>query len=118
MINSPLAAAHKIDNKMIEAVRGVIPNADVLDSMSQFFCMLGEPTRLKIILVLKKSELCVHEISDTIDLSISAVSHQLRLLKSAKIVKNRRQGKHIYYALDDEHIKELLLVADEHVREG
>lgn len=108
---------HIPDTKTIERARNTLPGYDVISAMAQFFGLLGDPTRLKIVIVLKKQELCVHEISKAIGLSISAVSHQLRLLKTAKMVKNRRQGKMIYYSLDDEHIEQLLSVADEHVKE-
>jgi DNA-binding transcriptional ArsR family regulator len=105
------------DSLKIERAREYIPDADIVSSMAQFFGLLSDPTRLKIVFVLKKEELCVHEIAAAIDLSISAVSHQLRLLKTAKMVKNRRNGKMIYYSLDDEHIEQLLSVADEHANE-
>ena len=108
---------HIPDSETIENVRKELPGYDIIDAMAQFFGLLSDPTRLKIVIVLKKEELCVHEIASAIGISISAVSHQLRLLKTAKMVKNIRQGKMIYYTLDDEHIEQLLSVADEHVKE-
>lgn len=108
---------HIPDSKKINKVRKELPGDEIISSMAQFFSLLSDPTRLKIVFVLKKEELCVHEIADAIGFSISAVSHQLRLLKTAKMVKNRRQGKMIHYSLDDEHIEQLLSVADEHVKE-
>jgi ArsR family transcriptional regulator len=108
---------HISDSEKIDKARKELPGYDVISSMAQFFGLLSDPTRLKIVIVLKKEELCVHEIADAIGLSISAVSHQLRLLKTAKMVKNRRQGKMVYYSLDDEHIEQLLSVAYEHVKE-
>jgi ArsR family transcriptional regulator len=117
IIDNHIKDKHTTDSVKIEIARDVIPDADIVNGMAQFFGLLSDPTRLKIVIVLKKEELCVHEISDAIGLSISAVSHQLRLLKTAKMVKNRRDGKMIYYSLDDEHIEELLSVAIEHVNE-
>ncbi len=108
---------HIPDTDKIETARKELPGYDIINSMAQFFGMFSDPTRLKIVIVLKKEELCVHEIADAIGLSISAVSHQLRLLKTAKMVKNRRNGKMVYYSLDDEHIEQLLSVADQHVNE-
>jgi DNA-binding transcriptional ArsR family regulator len=105
------------DSETIENVKKELPGYDIIDAMAQFFGLLSDPTRLKIVIILKKEELCVHEIASAIGISISAVSHQLRLLKTAKMVKSRRQGKMIYYSLDDEHIEQLLSVADEHVKE-
>jgi len=108
---------HIPDLEKIDSAQREIPDTDIISSMAQFFGLLSDPTRLKIVIVLKKQELCVHEIAGAIGLSISAVSHQLRLLKTAKMVKNRRNGKMVYYSLDDEHIEQLLSVADEHVKE-
>ena len=108
---------HVPDSEKIVSARKRIPDSEVISSMAQFFGFLSDPTRLKIVIVLKREELCVHEIAGAIGLSISAVSHQLRLLKTAKMVKNRRNGKMIYYSLDDEHIEQLLSVAGEHAKE-
>ena len=116
-LDSHAHTKHIPGSEKIKNVRKSLPVYDIIDAMAQFFGLLSDPTRLKIVLVLKRGELCVHEIANAIGLSISAVSHQLRLLKTAKMVKNRRQGKMIYYSLDDGHIEQLLSVADEHVKE-
>ena len=116
-MDSHVKEKHIPDSKTIERARKELPVYEVISAMAQFFGLLSDPTRLKIVFVLKKEELCVHEIAGSIGLSISAVSHQLRLLKTANMVKNRRQGKMIYYSLDDEHIEQLISVADEHVNE-
>ena len=92
-------------------IRAQIPEMHLLIAMSEFFSLLADPTRLKIVIALRTSELCVHDIAMTIGLSVSAVSHQLRLLKTAKIVKM------MYYSLDDAHVEQLLGVASLHVRE-
>lgn len=98
-------------------IRAQIPEMHLLIAMSEFFSLLADPTRLKIVIALRTSELCVQDIAMTIGLSVSAVSHQLRLLKAAKIVKYRREGKMMYYSLDDAHVEQLLGVASLHVRE-
>jgi len=116
-IDSHVKDKHAPDYKKIELAKEEIPGVDIINSMAQFFGLLSDPTRLRIVMVLKREELCVHEIAGAIGLSISAVSHQLRLLKTTKLVKNRRNGKMIYYSLDDEHIEQLLSVADEHAKE-
>jgi DNA-binding transcriptional ArsR family regulator len=117
LIDNHINEKHLTDSKRIHSARKGIPGSDIINSMSQFFGLLSDPTRLKIVIVLKEKELCVHEIAQAVSISISAVSHQLRLLKTAKMVKNRRDGKMIYYSLDDEHIEQLLSVATEHVNE-
>ena len=108
---------HIPDLDRIKTARKGLPGFNIIDLMAQFFGLLSDPTRLKIVFVLKNGELCVHEIANAIGLSISAVSHQLKLLKTAKMVKNRRHGKMVFYSLDDEHIEQLLSVADAHVKE-
>jgi ArsR family transcriptional regulator len=115
--DSHLKDIHDIDSAKIKSIRRMLPDPSDLDNMSRFFGLLADPTRLKIVLALKSSELCVHEIADVLGMSLSAISHQLRLLKTANLVKNRRAGKMIYYALDDEHIEQLLLITDSHIRE-
>ncbi len=117
LIDIHLKEKHVPDAEKIELAKKDIPAIELIESMSQFFGLLSDPTRLRIVIVLKEKELCVHEIAGAIGISISAVSHQLRLLKTAKMVKNRRNGKMIYYSLDDEHIEELISVANEHVNE-
>ncbi len=108
---------HTSNTEAVKSARNEIPDYDILNYIAQFFGLLSDPTRLKIVIALKTTELCVHEISEVIGLSISAVSHQLRLLKTAKMVKNRREGKMVYYSLDDDHIEQLLSVAESHIRE-
>ena len=103
-----------------EAVRAGlanIPSAEELDSMGAFFKVLGDRTRLRILHALLASELCVCDLSETLGMSISAVSHQLAVLKRARLVKHRRDGKVIYYAINDEHVGSLLASTRTHVSE-
>jgi DNA-binding transcriptional ArsR family regulator len=90
----------------------------VKDDMVELFSMLGDSTRLRIASAISEHELCVHEIAETLHASVSAVSHQLRLLKTARLVKFRKEGKHVYYRLDDEHVKQMITIAHEHVTES
>lgn len=82
--------------------------------IAQIFKVLGDPTRIRIVEALRVRELCVGDLSALMDISQSGVSHQLRLLKQERIVKARRDGKMIYYALDDVHIEALIDMAIEH----
>ena len=86
--------------------------------IAETFKILGDPTRVKILHALSKRELCVCDISAVIALSQSAVSHQLRLLRGARLVKHRKEGKMAWYSLDDEHISLLLTQGIEHVKHG
>ena len=86
--------------------------------IAETFKILGDPTRVKILHALSKRELCVCDISAVIALGQSAVSHQLRLLRGARVVKHRKEGKMAWYSLDDEHISLLLTQGIEHVKHG
>ena len=91
--------------------------SEQIDMMSYFFKMLADNTRLKILLFLGDSEVCVNDIALGIHMTKSAVSHQLSLLRSARLIKNRKEGKVVYYSLSDDHVKVLISAAFEHVNE-
>lgn len=84
--------------------------------LADFFKMFGDSTRVKIMLALQ-NELAVCELSELLNMSMSAISHQLRSLKQAKLVKYRRDGKNVFYSLDDQHVKDILNMALEHLEE-
>lgn len=86
--------------------------------LSEVFKVLGDPTRIKIIFALSECDLCVCDIAETIGMTQSAVSHQLRLMRNMKLVKYRKEGKSAYYSLDDDHILQLFNQGMEHVRHG
>ena len=88
-----------------------------IQALAELFGILADPTRLRILSVLQDSELPVTDIAGRVGISISAISHQLRLLKTMKLVKYRKQGKSVFYSLDDSHIEQLIAVAKEHVEE-
>jgi DNA-binding transcriptional ArsR family regulator len=102
--------------KVEQARKEVISDRD-LDRLSLTYKVLGDPNRLKIVMVLRTVEMCVCDLAAFTGLSESAVSHQLRRLKDLALVKSRRDGQIIYYSLDDEHVTGLLEVGLEHVRE-
>ena len=84
---------------------------------SSMFKVLGDPTRLKIVMTLREMEMCVCDLAASLGLSESAVSHQLRRLRDLALVRRRRQGQILYYSLDDDHVLELLNTGIEHVKE-
>ena len=90
---------------------------DELIEMAELFKMFGDSTRIKILCGLFEGEKCVQEITEATGTSQSAVSHQLRLLKQARLVRCRRSGKQIYYSLADDHVKTILGMAKEHLEE-
>lgn len=106
-----------INEEKVYAVRRQMLDDSIFALLSDTFKTLGDKTRVKILQALSKEELCVCDISAVLDMSISAVSHQLRVLRNMNLVKYRRDGKVVYYSLDDAHIVQLLKVAYEHVTE-
>ncbi len=105
------------ESKNIEKVRKNMPNYNTITDLSDFFKILGDSTRLQILMALERSELCVSELSHLLNMTISAISHQLKSLKNAKLVKLRKAGKTVFYSLDDDHINKLLKVSFEHIIE-
>lgn len=85
--------------------------------LSEIFKVLGDETRTRIVYLLSLEEVCVHDIAEIMEMSLPAVSHHLRLLKLMRLVKYRREGKHVFYCLDDEHILGLIRLAKEHYEE-
>ena len=101
----------------LEDIKEKIPNEEVINDLSDLFKILGDPTRTKILFVLEKGELCVSDISNAVNMTKYAVSHQLRTLKQAKLVKCKRDGKEMIYSLDDDHVSTLFECALAHVLE-
>lgn len=98
------------------AIRNM-PDEETVYELSDLFKVLSDSTRLRILWAMENGEMCVCCISEVLGMSVSAVSHQLKTLRQANLVKTRRDGKNIYYSLDDHHVKILLDVALEHMRE-
>lgn len=90
---------------------------DYIEDMANLFKVLGDVTRTKILAILEKGELNVSSIAVLVGLNISAVSHQLRILRQAKLIRPRKAGKEVLYSLDDEHISQIFNCALEHVKE-
>jgi len=105
-------------SQTVEKVKKTLVCDETLYDVAELFKAFADTTRIKIISVLKEQELCVGAISELINVSQSAVSHQLRALKASKIVKPRREGKQIFYSLDDEHIAKIFYMGLEHITKG
>lgn len=103
--------------ELVDRVKHLMVGLDQLFDLADLFKALGDSTRIRILNALSYSELCVCDLVDIIDMSQSAISHQLRVLRAAKIVKRRKEGKNVYYSLDDNHIRRLLDDGLEHVNE-
>ncbi len=107
-INDERCDCNIIHEDLIEKVRGVLPNPENLSLLADFFKVFGDPTRIKILSSLAESEMCVCDIAYLLNMTQSAISHQLRVLKQARLVKNRKEGKVVYYSLDDDHVKQII----------
>ncbi len=102
---------------IVEKVKEILPEDDKIFDLAELFKMFADSTRMKIICALKEKELCVGEIAFITNTTQSAISHQLRILKQSKLVKYRKEGKSVYYSLDDEHVIEILMKGREHIEE-
>ena len=102
---------------LLKLVHEQMPDEDELYDLAELFKVFGDSTRIKILYALFESELCVSDIAQILNLNQSAVSHQLRILKDAKLVKFKRSGKSIFYSLDDEHVRTILSMGLDHVEE-
>lgn len=106
-----------IHEDVVNKVKKEMPDELKLVATAELLKVFGDPTRIKIICALLKAEMCVCDLSALLDVSQSAVSHQLKTLKQARLVKYRRDGKVIYYSLDDDHIGRIFEAGYEHVME-
>ena len=106
-----------LHTKNVERALKNIPDSNILDSLIDIFKALSDPNRLKIVIALSTCELCVCDIAALTGSSDSAVSHQLRILRNLKIVRYRREGKIVFYRLDDDHVDALITQSLEHAKE-
>lgn len=106
-----------IDYEKVNLVRNLLPESQDIQELSETFKVLSDPTRLKIVLALANEEMCVCDLAALINISVSAISHQLRLLRSMRLVSYRKEGKMVYYRLDDDHVENLIKEASRHVGE-
>jgi DNA-binding transcriptional ArsR family regulator len=106
------------DPARVAEVRAAQPDASTVERLAEIFKALGDPTRVRLLSALAAAELCVCDLATLLALSESAVSHQLRLLRSLRLVRTRRDGRMVFYHLDDDHIVRLLAQGREHAEEG
>lgn len=114
---SESCSCNVIHKEVVKNVKNKLPKEETLYDLAELFKVFGDSTRIKIICSLFESEMCVCDLSVLLNISQSAISHQLRVLKSARLVKFRRAGKVIYYSLDDEHIKQIFDAGLHHITE-
>jgi DNA-binding transcriptional ArsR family regulator len=98
----------------VAAARGALGNAEPANEVASLFAVLGDPTRIRVLTALSAGELCVCDLAVATGVNRSTISHQLRVLRDHRLVRRRREGKVMYYALDDDHVPELLVTASAH----
>ena len=107
----------QVHRDIVEKVDAEMPDEEILYDLAELFKLFGDSTRIKILYVLFASEMCVCDIARLLGMTQSAISHQLRSLKQSKLVKARREGKTVFYALADDHVHTILSQGMEHVAE-
>ena len=115
---SELCDCHVIHEEAVARAQAALPNEEALFDLALVFKIFGDFTRVKIISALMESELCVCDIAALLSMTKSAISHQLRQLRQTKLVKTRREGKIIFYSLDDDHVRNIFSQGLAHVMEG
>lgn len=106
-----------IHTERLAKVRENLPDVDALYDLAELFKVFGDSTRIRILYVLLQSELCVCDLAEALGMTQSAVSHQLRILKQARLVTGRREGKSVFYALADDHVRSIIDQGKEHIDE-
>ena len=113
--NELVCDCNVIHQDVLENTIKQMADEDILNKLAEFFKILGDTTRTKILYALDKNEMCVCDIANVLNMSKSSISHQLSTLREMGIVRARKEGKEVYYMLDDNHVKEVFEVALEHI---
>lgn len=108
---------HCVHTEVLKQVSAHLPEETELYDLAELFKVFGDSTRIRILFVLFEAEVCVCDLAEELNMTVSAISHQLRILKQSKLVKSRREGKSIFYSLADEHVRVIVSSGMEHIRE-
>jgi len=106
-----------VHDEAVKKALAHMPSDELIEGLADFYKVFGDATRVKILCVLLESEMCVCDLAALLSMTQSAISHQLRILKQMKLVKNRRDGKTVYYSLADGHIRSIISQGMEHITE-
>lgn len=112
---APVCGEHETHREILDRIS--LPDDEHFFDLAEFFSIMGDSTRIKILYLLFEGEMCVCDISEKLSMSMSAISHQLRVLKNARLVKYRKQGKSVFYSLHDDHVKTIINMGVEHIEE-
>ena len=114
---APTCEITEVHGDIARRARAQLPPEDALFDLAELYKIFGDGTRIRILYALSEEEMCVCDIAAALNMTVSAISHQLRILKNAKLVKYRRDGKRVLYAPDDDHVRKILSLGLEHVLE-
>lgn len=106
-----------VHKELLQIVNDTMPEETELYDLAELFKVFGDSTRIRILFVLFEAEVCVCDLAAALNMTQSAISHQLRILKQSKLVKNRREGKSIFYSLADDHVRSIIAQGREHIEE-
>ena len=113
--NEFICDCNVIHQDVVDKTIKKMPEEDVFNKLAEFFKILGDTTRVKILFALDQNEMCVCDIANVLEMSKSSISHQLGTLRRSGIVKCRKSGKEVFYMLDDEHVKQVFEIGVEHI---
>ena len=116
--NAPHCDYMHVHEDFVKSIHSHMPPEDLLYDLAELYRVFGDSTRIRILYALFESEMCVCDIAQVLGMSVSAISHQLRVLKQARLVKYRRDGKTIFYSLADDHVRSMIDQGMEHVGEA
>ena len=108
----------EVHENLLKIVRETIPEETELYYLAELFKIFGDSTRIRILFVLFEAEVCVCDLAAALNMTQSAISHQLRILKQSRLVKSRREGKSVFYSLADEHVRTIISQVQEHIEEN
>jgi len=114
---APACGYIHVHTELVERVTQAMPEEELLYDLAEVYKVFGDSTRIKILYVLLEAEMCVCDIAQLLGMSMSAISHQLRVLKQARLVKFRREGKTVFYSLADDHVRTIIDQGMEHLCE-
>ena len=113
----PCCEETQVHSELVDRVRAQLPEENRMQDLAELFKVFGDTTRIRILFVLFEAEVCVCDLAETLGMTQSAISHQLRLLKSSGLIRARRQGKSVFYSLADAHVRTIIAQGWEHITE-
>ncbi len=116
-LNEDVCDCCDVHANLVEYVEKTMPPETELYDLAELFKVFGDSTRIRILFVLFEAEVCVYDIAEALNMTQSAISHQLKILKQNRLIKGRRNGKHIFYSLADDHVRSIIAEGREHIEE-